>query len=106
MERLQAVYEEGSIVPIPFLRAADAAPVALLDDVRTPYLSPGVYVPPLVTFPSPFSTLRWSADISGQNQAIPNSGHLDHVNQCLPEVFVRETLGLLKHRQHVSQADE
>ena len=54
MERLQAVYEEGSIVPIPFLRAADAAPVALLDDVRTPYLSPGVYVPPLVTCRHPF----------------------------------------------------
>lgn len=49
MDRLQAVYEEGSVVPIPFLRAADAVPMALLDDIRTPYLGPDIYAPPLVS---------------------------------------------------------
>ena len=48
MERLQDVYESGSVVPVPFLRAADAAPLALLDDIRQPYLPPDAYVPPLV----------------------------------------------------------
>jgi hypothetical protein len=49
MERLQAVYEEGDIVPIPFLKAADAVPTALLDDVRSPYLRPGVTPPSVVS---------------------------------------------------------
>ena len=48
LERLHAVYEEGCVVPIPFLRAADAVPQALLDDLRAPYLPPGAYAPPLV----------------------------------------------------------
>lgn len=49
MERLQSVYEEGSTVPIPFLRASDAIPLALLDDIRLPYLGHGAYAPSLVS---------------------------------------------------------
>ena len=48
LEKLLAVYESGSVVPIPFLKAANAAPMALLNDVRDPYNPPGAYVPPLV----------------------------------------------------------
>lgn len=40
--RLNAVYESGSLVPVPFLSAAAAAnPFALLADVREPYLRRG-----------------------------------------------------------------
>ncbi len=49
LERLQAVYEEGDIVPIPFLKAADAVPTALLDDVRKPYMQPGSTAPAIVS---------------------------------------------------------
>lgn len=48
LERLQAVYEEGDIVPIPFLKAADAVPTALLDDIRKPYMQPGTIAPAIV----------------------------------------------------------
>ena len=48
MDRLQAVYEEGDIVPIPFLKAADGIPTALLDDIRKPYLPAGVSGPAIV----------------------------------------------------------
>ena len=48
LDRLQAIYEGGDIIPIPFLRAADGVPMALLDDVRKPYLPPGAPTPAIV----------------------------------------------------------
>ncbi|KAK9817161.1 hypothetical protein WJX72_010545 [[Myrmecia] bisecta] len=39
MERLRGMYESGNVVPIPFLSAAHADPLALLEDVKAPYLT-------------------------------------------------------------------
>jgi hypothetical protein len=36
--RLRAAADAGAFVPLPFLRAADAAPAALLADIRQPYM--------------------------------------------------------------------
>ena len=38
LERLRGVCEGGSVVPVPFLRAAHAVPPAILDDMRAPYV--------------------------------------------------------------------
>ena len=38
LERLRGVCEGGSVVPVPFLRAAHAVPPAILDDLRAPYV--------------------------------------------------------------------
>ena len=38
LERLRGVCEGGSVIPVPFLRAAHAVPSAILDDLRAPYV--------------------------------------------------------------------
>ena len=38
LERLRGVCEGGSVIPVPFLRAAHAVPSAILDDLRAPYM--------------------------------------------------------------------
>ncbi len=38
LERLRGVCEGGSVIPVPFLRAAHAVPPAILDDMRAPYV--------------------------------------------------------------------
>ena len=38
LEKLQGVRQAGGCVPLPFLRAADVPPLALLADVQEPYL--------------------------------------------------------------------
>ncbi|DBA81690.1 hypothetical protein WJX77_002971 [Trebouxia sp. C0004] len=40
LERLRGVCEGGSVIPVPFLRAAHAVPPAILDDMRAPYVHP------------------------------------------------------------------
>ena len=42
-------------MPIPFLKAADAVPTALLDDVRKPYMQPGTVTPAIVSFAITFA---------------------------------------------------
>ncbi len=38
LEKLQGVRQAGGCIPLPFLRAADVPPLALLADVQEPYL--------------------------------------------------------------------
>lgn len=49
LERLQAVYEGGDVIPIPFLRAGDANPTALLNDARLSYPNAPAILPPMVS---------------------------------------------------------
>lgn len=53
MERLRGVCQGGSVVPVPFLRAAHAVPAAILDDMRAPYLPPSHAHAPLVILHPP-----------------------------------------------------
>ena len=53
VERLRGVCQGGSVVPVPFLRAAHAVPAAILDDMRAPYLPPSHAHAPLVILHSP-----------------------------------------------------
>ena len=41
--RLRAAVDGGAFVPLPFLRAADAAPAALLADIRLPHAHGGLH---------------------------------------------------------------
>lgn len=51
--RLRAAVDGGAFVPLPFLRAADAAPAALLADIRLPHMRGGLDgALPLVRVPS------------------------------------------------------
>ena len=52
LERLRAVCEGGSVIPVPFLRAAHAVPPAILDDMRAPYVHPSHAHALLVSQPS------------------------------------------------------
>ena len=52
LERLRGVCEGGSVIPVPFLRAAHAVPPAILDDMRAPYVHPSHAHPLLVSQPS------------------------------------------------------
>lgn len=52
LERLRGVCEGGSVIPVPFLRAAHAVPAAILDDMRAPYVHPSHAHARLVSQPS------------------------------------------------------
>ena len=52
LERLRGVCEGGSVIPVPFLRAAHAVPPAILDDMRAPYVHPSHAHALLVSQPS------------------------------------------------------
>ncbi|KAL3152262.1 hypothetical protein ABBQ32_001339 [Trebouxia sp. C0010 RCD-2024] len=48
LERLRGVCEGGSVIPVPFLRAAHAVPSAILDDLRAPYVLHPAHTPALL----------------------------------------------------------
>ena len=48
LERLRGVCEGGSVIPVPFLRAAHAVPPAVLDDLRAPYVLHPAHTPALL----------------------------------------------------------
>ncbi len=52
LERVRGVCEGGSVIPVPFLRAAHAVPPAILDDMRAPYVHPSHAHALLVSQPS------------------------------------------------------
>ena len=45
--KLRGIYDSGGLAQLPFLSAADASPLAILADIRTPYMDPEAPLPPL-----------------------------------------------------------
>lgn len=100
VERLRGVCQGGSVVPVPFLRAAHAVPAAILDDMRAPYMSPAHVHAPMVNSitlstahqPSP-TLISFPLHTSTMQQPAAGGCMTEPLTPCIAAVAHFNTLG-------------